>query len=351
MTDHPDHKENDGYKVSSAPDTNGENATNRDIPSARPATETNADSSSGPDSGATVHIRIPKANTQLISPQGPEAPGLAPASADSGGSATAKKETSKIPLATALGKTPTIRSAPLADGPVKTIRIRPKSASAQPATAVGDDTAARSADAAGAENAKKKTSRISLDAALTSEQSLFGEADGPRPKTIRLKRPAAGSTVKVTPHSANSAQTDREAREPARATLDETARIEMPPAATAPRGAPSPTQRRTIRVKRPTQFGGAAPVAQGSAARVPSVRAGAVAAGAPMTVAPVARAKEPNAVFPIFVIMTLIVSMVTIYVFCAQAIGPNSTYTQYSYAPEGPDLGWPGKIQPIRTQN
>ena len=147
----------------------------------------------------------------------------------------------------------------------------------------------------------------------------------------------------VSPKSAEPAMartTDREPVAPSAATLEETSRLDMPPEVADP----SPTRRKTIRVKRPTQRPGvaAAPGGAGAPGAVPAIsaRRGAPAARTPAPVKP----DQMNATFPVFAIITLIVILVTIYVFCSQTLGPNVSYTQHSYYKEGPNLGWVGKI-------
>lgn len=312
--------------------------------------------------GQTVHIQIPKPQTQTPSAMMPPKPTLSPtptlspkpASAPVAPSAAQpsaplgmpaqdnKKETSKIPLASASAESPTVRSTPASGGPVKTIRIRPKSATTQTQKVAEPGVLAGATDLSSAE--KKKTSRISLSAALSADQdSTDGASSGSRPKTIRLKRPSEAATVKVTPKSSmTGTATDRQLA-PSSAKLSETARLDIPPAAQTQS---SLTQRKTIRVKRPTQQSGVAqaPSRLTTAASGP---AGRPTAGAPMAAAPV-RADEPHVIFPIFAILTLLIVMVGLYLFSAQAFGPNSSFTQLSYAMEGPDLGWPGKLPPPR---
>ncbi len=312
-----------------------------------------------PTDSQTVHIQIPKAPTQAAAPaMALKTPGsslrpaaVSPPSAPAPSSAPApekKKETSKIPLAAARADAPTVRATPSADGPVKTIRIRPKSATAQTQKVAEPGVMADTPPVAQAE--KKKTSRISLEAALAGDQDAADDAGAgaPRPKTIRLKRPSEAATVKVTPRAAAPAATEEPpAKAAPAAKLEETSKLDVPPVASQT----SPTQRKTIRVKRPTQSPSLAPTGGGGRVPVSSSTARAPIAGAPkgvpMAAMPV-RPDSPNVVFPIFAFVAMVVMMVTIYMFCAQAIGPNSSYTQYSYADTGPNLGWPGKIPPPR---
>ncbi len=147
-------------------------------------------------------------NLKPILPKPATAPGVAVGVPTASGGA-AKKDTSKIPLDAAIA-TPTV------GGPKKpkTIRIKPTVPSA--ATAGGPP-----------KDAKRETSRISLEAALGGDE---GAPDAPR--TIKLKRPSEAPTVKAKPKP-----------------MSQTAQLDVPAEET--KG--SPTQKKTIKVKRPSE--------------------------------------------------------------------------------------------------
>lgn len=158
-------------------------------------------------------------------------------------------------------------------------------------------------DVAAAE--KRKTSRISLDAAL-SDSAPEAEAST---KTIRLKRPGEAPTVRAGAPSV--AESD---------------------------GAASQTQRKTVIVKRQlsTAAGRKLSVARASDEEVNA----AFAANAAMVVE-----IRPHGFFGFAAVAATLVLCVLIYVFAAQALGPNSCMTQYSIWTDGPNLSWPNKIQ------
>jgi hypothetical protein len=235
----------------------------------------------------------------------------------------------------------------------KTIRIKPTS---DPSTVkVSRPTVMAPAPSAEvAPTDKKKTSRISLEAALSSQQQQAEAEEAPPaagapkggPKTIRLKRPSEISTVKISDEPPLAAAVAEAPTMPA-AGLGKTEELESPRIEEEEK--PTPTRRKTIRVKRPTQRPGVR--AAGTVAARPAEAAqaqAAVAAGAPAAaMAPVApvTSDEPSWLFPVFTVVAIIVTCVLIYVLCAQALGPNSSLTQLSSYKEGPDLSWPGKIQ------
>ncbi len=166
---------------------------------------------------------------------------------------------------------------------------------------------------------KRQTSRISLDSVLGSE----GETG---PKTIKLKRPAS-STAKV------QGLEFPEAGEP----RSKTAAIDLTAEST---GDDTPeTQKKTIKVKRPT----ARPSLKTSAA------GGAGGGSSPTMFAPPAKKLAADSAHWTFIVAgcaATIIAGVLIYVLCAQAFGPNLSLTPLSYS--GPDstteLPWPERI-------
>jgi hypothetical protein len=223
-----------------------------------------------------------------------------------------KKDTAKIPLESAKPRVEAAAPVALASAapapggePPAALRITKPGDTAQITSLPKPSDVAASAE-------KRKTSRISLDAVL-GESAAGPEASGP--KTIRLKRPGEAPTVKV--GAAPKPEPAAGAAEP-------------PPAA-------GQTQRKTVVVRRP----------QASAAsRKLSVArpTGAAPSEAPgVALEPAEPPKSPHWFFGLTAIAATLVLCVVIWMFAAQAIGPNSSMLQYSNWPTGPDLAWPGK--------
>lgn len=246
-----------------------------------------------------------------------------------------KRETSRVPLEAA-----TVFPKPEGGTP-KTIRIKPKGGATQASTPLdlsklaqdASETMAEAAPAApeGAEGSKHKTSRISLEAALaTDEQAAAAEAPG-GPKTIRLRRPTEASTVKVQQTPPQVAEEPKVVKE----AMGKTARLDEVP---LEEEGPTPTRRKTIRVKRPparTTVSAGQPVAGQAAAMSP---------GARPPVAFASTSDDCHWVFPTGAIMSVLTLIVVLYMLLAQVVGPNVSLTEYSYAKGGPNLAWPGKM-------
>ena len=239
-----------------------------------------------------------------------------------------KKETSKIPLdaATSMAGDIASRGQTTVGVAPRTVRIKPGAGSTVRVgtpPAAGVPTGVPGGAPAG--DQKRKTSRISLEAAIVPG----GEQAQGTPKTIRLKRPSGTSGAKVAPAGGAS---------PGRL-MSKTARLDTASVAGAG-GATTPTRKKTIRVKRPTERTAirAAGPAVAQAGHMPMVQ---MPGQAP--------ADEPNVLFPLFAIAGILVIAVLVYAQCAQAFGPDSSLTPYSYAKDGPELSWPGKI-PVPRQ-
>lgn len=169
---------------------------------------------------------------------------------------------------------------------------------------------------------KRQTSRISLDAVLGNE----GESGGP--KTIKLKRPSS-STIRVqgmeSPVATDSSR--------------KTSSVELPSDTASDDDAPA-TQKKTIKVKRPSarpslRTGGSGGSATGGGS-------------APTMFAPPAKALASADSAHWFFILTgcaaTISIAVLIYVLCAQILGPNISLTELSYGAPDAELPWPGRI-------
>lgn len=311
----------------------------------------------------------PASSAEGPSPAIPAAPKplqAKPATTALSGGLSSKNETSKIPLEAARAMT----EDELATTAPKTIRIRPTAAvsaaapatirvakpAGQPAPSAASPSPApppATAKLAGAASydEKRKTSRISLEAALGGARKAEapGAPEGGAPKTIRLKRPTEAATVKAVgapgePVNAKTAELDKVLRKTAQ--LDEEAE--------AVAAGPSPTRRKTIRVKRPTQR----PAVKGGKKVVVSQEAGVIAgpdgaaapamAPAPETIPAAAPSDEPGIVFSLGAVAAILVTFLVIYVLACQAFGPNSSLTKLSYALPELDLAWPGKITIMR---
>lgn len=143
-----------------------------------------------------------------------------------------KRETSKIPLEMAKAVTPGQQPP---EGP-KTIRIKPATA----VSTVRIGAAAPRPVMPGAVDEKRKTSRISLEAAFSTDAAKATNG----PKTIKLKRPTEAATIKVAPKGEAPKPA---AGVPASDALNKTAQLDIPP---EEEGA-TPTKRKTVRIKRP----------------------------------------------------------------------------------------------------
>jgi len=220
--------------------------------------------------------------------------------------ANAKRETSRIPLESAQSGGP------------KTIRIKPVGQSVVPPPS--------GASTPSPEDAKRRTSRISLESALggTADEAAGG------PKTIRLKRPSEPAADKV---SSPPAPDSKEA-------FSKTA-----PIAEVASDVPL-TQKKTIKVKRPGQGSGgprSAPVVRRADGGDSDAETGVAAAA----MAPAAQIEDrAHWTFITLSVFSVIILIVTVYLFSAQAFGPNLSLTRLSYGAEGMELPWPGRLYP-----
>ena len=274
----------------------------------------------------------------------------------------AKRETSRIPLemakvapgvsaASGAPQTKTIKikpivppgaikigapgAAPSAATPVAKSPVAAKPAAPAPAA----DAAAKVAVAA----AKRQTSRIPLEAALTADDKKAGPG---APKTIRLKRPGVSPAAKVGAAPASAAG-GAAAPESGAADLSKTSRIDV----AVDDGQPAtPTRRKTIRVKRPTQSKAVKglSVARSGGAEATAEQPDADGAGLPPSLMPspmtAPAPKDKAIVSGIASIAALIVAMVLVYILLAQVVGPNASLTKLSYGMPEIKLAWPGRV-------
>ncbi len=209
--------------------------------------------------------------------------------------------------------------------------------------------------------AKSKTSRISLDAALTGNEG--GATQTRTPKTIRLKRPSETLTFRDPPRPdievAKPAPSDAPAggiesgldREVSSATSrlpelgDDASKTQRktikvgrqsPAQAEGAQGADDATitRRKTIKVRRP--------ITSPTIAGEDATEEGA----APLSKAPSRASGEVDIVNPFFPICALaaaLVAVTLIWVLASQIIGPDRTLSRLSIWPTGPELWMPGR--------
>jgi len=239
-------------------------------------------------------------------------PAAAPAAAPTVRPLVSKKETARIPLAAAKPRVEApaesaADSETAADAPLSAIKI------AKPVDTVRVPIIPKPSDVVSAE--KRKTSRISLEAVLSDSPS---DADGEGLKTIRLKKPGEASATTVTAKPAVGGEDS------------------------------SATQRKTVVVKRSAEPAGSRKLTFARPAGAEGAADAAAAAGAAAQPDFAGAAPAPHVTFGVLAIVASLVMVVVIYMLCAQVLGPNSSMTRYSYAPGGPNLGWPGKIDRIQ---
>jgi hypothetical protein len=240
------------------------------------------------------------------------APVAAPAAAPTVRPLVSKKETARIPLAAAKPRVeaPAESAADgetAADAPLSAIKIT------KPVDTVRVPIIPKPSDVVSAE--KRKTSRISLEAVLSDSPS---DADGEGLKTIRLKKPGEATAATVTAKPAVGGEDS------------------------------SATQRKTVVVKRSAEPAGARKLTFARPAGAEGAADAAAAAGAAAQPDFAGAAPAPHVTFGVLAIVASLVMVVVIYMLCAQVLGPNSSMTRYSYAPGGPNLGWPGKMDRIQ---
>jgi hypothetical protein len=280
-------------------------------PSAEPKTsEPATQAPKAADAPAEPKPLTPKTVTVKPTPLSPK-----PATAASHGefgsavSEAKKKETSKVPLDSALPE----------DAPVgpKTIKVKPIALNGVKPGVLS------SASDPEEQDPKRQTSRIPLQQAL-------GDAASNGPKTIRLKRPGEVAAPKPT----ETAKLDEDDVPKKTTQLDEAALGDVSGATL--------TQKRTIKVKRPQSAGGGGGL---SVKRTSSPSSAPVGVGAPAGAPVLSHAPVKDGAHWTFItcaILTIIVLICTIYLFAAQAVGPNHGLTQLSSLIDGPDLTVPG---------
>lgn len=267
----------------------------------------------------------PAATAPVMLPDEPPATTSAPQGIAISHQEAAKKMTARISLASATGQIPEVIPS---EDDVKTIKLRPPS---QPAPAA-------------VQAAKSKTSRISLETALGSEPEPA--PTGGTPRTIRLKRPSEmGKSGPATPAVQVKADVSPSV----------TAELAPPPAA-APAAVEaveeSPTQKKTIKVKRPTAAGGPKiTLSKGDAASEKSDAPSgdgdlqSLSSFDSIQAAPVA--DKVNPFFIVAAVLAILVTLNLAWIFAAQLYGPNAAVADFAVA-QGPDM--PDPIGALRIQ-
>lgn len=242
----------------------------------RPVGGASADTALPPDSPTVRDGRAPtsKRHTTRIDLSAGEVPA---------GGVKPKKQTSRISLDSATGAPPVsdaplpgiLESAPTDESVLRTIKIKRPANVQAPKLSQPIDLLLHRQAAAPAEAdrtlLKKQTSRISLESALTPEETpaqpvAEGVPITPAvPATIRIKRP--GKTIaEPAPVSAEPAAPAAPASEQPTLVKNQTSKIEIAPSALpAPEGEGQPTQKKTIKIRRPD--GSPAPTVQRTAGR------------------------------------------------------------------------------------
>ncbi len=237
----------------------------------------------------------------------------------------AKKATSRVPLSAARATAP-IPSA-------KTVRIKP-AASTGGAPVPGSrplPAGPKPPSQAQVQAAKSKTSRISLEAALTGEPA---EPEAGAPKTIRLKRPSEVATVKMKPVPGAQGTPAVATAVAARAAKSSTAKIPD-----SGEGGTPLTRRKTIRVKRPASRPTVSGAKSDAGAEAVPVAEGVVEFAPPVIMPAV---DTVNPFFPIAAIAAMLAMMALLWVLSSQLFGPNASLTELSYG--GPDFAMPNSV-------
>ena len=244
----------------------------------------------------------------------------------------AKKMTARISLASATGQIPSVAIPPATDD-VKTIKLKSPTAT--------QSVSPQESAAIAAQAAKSKTSRISLESALSTQPEL-PPASNAAPKTIRLKRPTEMGGAPAKP-ALKPPTTHIQIPQPPHQTG------QIPPAAVAtPPPEPeqespdnSPTRKKTIKVKRPGAGGGP----KISLNKSGEGEEGAAAVGDDNlqqlsgfdNLTPIAAPDKVNPIFIVAAVIAIIMAIDLIWVLAAQLFGPNAAVADYA-TPQGPDV-------------
>lgn len=193
-------------------------------------------------------------------------------------------------------------------------------------------------------SSKSMTSRIALETVLPPGGKNLTLADEPADdgspaigvKTIRLRRPGEATTPRMS-MAPSEAPISAAAPEDGSSAKSRTARLDTPATTRSEADSGPPTQRKTIRIKRPTDSSAAKPartlsLARGSASAAISETAKREATPASGLPPEAASERDPGPVFALVAVAAALVATVLLYVLIVQAF-------------PGADLSWPGQIR------
>ena len=242
----------------------------------------------------------------------------------------AKKMTARISLASATGQIPSVAIPPATDD-VKTIKLKPPTAT--------QSVSPQESAAIAAQAAKSKTSRISLESALSTQPEL-PPASNAAPKTIRLKRPTEMGGAPAKP-ALKPPTTHIQIPQPPHQTG------QIPPAAVAtPPPEPeqespdnSPTRKKTIKVKRPGAGGGPKiSLNKGKDDATPGTGEDNLQQLTGLSnLPPIAGPDKVNPIFIVAAVIAILAAINLIWVLAAQLYGPNAAVADFSQA-QGPNV-------------
>jgi len=195
------------------------------------------------------------------------------------------------------------------------------------------------------QKAKRQTSRVSLEKVLASAE--LGDSALPgSPKTIKLKRPTEAPTIKVAPRPAPAAgggaaptAAPVAAAAPAAGVAGVLSKTVNLDTSTSAQEGDTETQKKTIRVKRPS--------------KAPSVKVQSRESNQPKEEAPPVplvqfpTADNPSAFFVVCAVLAILVTGAIIWMFCAEYLGMDGHIPTVNYIAigKGPNMPWPGKLQ------
>jgi hypothetical protein len=130
----------------------------------------------------------------------------------------------------------------------------------------------------------------------------------------------------------------------AKAAMRRTAHISLRPESIEDLAGPTPTRRKTIRVKRAAVPVSVSAPAGADGTVLPLARPAGGVAGRKDSTLQESLEASPGPIFVAAALAAISVACVLIYVLAAQVLGPNDSLTPLSYNQSGPRLPWPGRI-------
>ena len=265
------------------------------------------------------------------------APGTAPEGITIPREQAAKKMTARINLASATGQIPSVTLPPQTDD-VKTIKLKPV------APPVMAEAAADSA-AVAAQAAKSKTSRISLESALSTQPELSPASPSAAPKTIRLKRPSEMNAPAAAKPALKPPTTHVQIPQPPHQTgqIPAGPAVVAAPPPEAAQEAPdnSPTRKKTIKVKRPGAGGGGGPkitLNKGEGGEAGDKGVGDDNLQSLSSIDSFGPVVAPDkVVFIVAAVVAILVAIDLLWVLAAQLFGPNAAVADFAQM-QGPNV-------------